>query len=87
MNFKPITNALSWAWQHREEIMGVVASGTSFAGVAGLIVSHLISKTPDGNPASVTDEMVQALKDNWRGVLPSSESLGFPADAEPPQGS
>lgn len=77
-----IMGLLQWGWDHKEEIMGVVASGTNFASVAGVLVTSLLNKTPDGNPDAVTDEMIAELKANWRGVLPSSESLGFPADDE-----
>lgn len=79
-----IAQFLQWAWSNREEIMSVATAGTNFASLAGVLVTSLLNKTPDGNPDSVTDEMIDDLRANWRGVLPSSESLGFPEDEEDP---
>lgn len=77
-----ILNAISWAWEYRTAMLPTLGPAATFALLAGTIVKRLIEKTPTGNPEEVTDEMVQQLKDNWRGELPSSSELGFEDAAE-----
>lgn len=73
-----ILKALQWAWLNKEEIMATATSGMNFAVFAGSVVTSLLNKTPDGDPSQVTDQMVEDLKKNWRGVLPPSSEMGFP---------